>query len=285
MKANKREFEVEVDGKAVKLAVKRPDTKTRQDGQRVYAKAYADFVKAGAILKQKLESVAREQKLWDDERQNLLEKVSKSLDDNEKVVTGRVKGTTLKSAREAAIQMRRDRRTLLGLLADSGSMDSNTVEGLAEQEQFTFFVAACTVYADTGKPYFRNVDDYVAQGDGPVGASAASNFAILYYNYNPEDEKKRPENAFLLKYKLCDDELRLLNEKGRLVDVDGRLIDKDGRFINKDGELVDSEGNRVNEDGEPLTETFPFLDDEGKDVVADATVSESKEPVVETTAV
>ena len=63
---NKRTFKVTLDSKEVELAVLRPTIKQKQEGQKVYNKAFRDAVESGGILRAKVENVMREQKLWED---------------------------------------------------------------------------------------------------------------------------------------------------------------------------------------------------------------------------
>lgn len=262
--ANKKNFKVTIDNKEIELCVVRPNVKQRQEGQKVYNKAFRDAVESGAILRAKVNSVMREQNLWDDNKEaqyrKLLEKINQS---ERKIKSGGIK---LSEAKELALQMRRDRSELRTLTSERSSLDSNTAEGQADNAQFNYWVSACTVYSDTGKSYFNNYEDYVNRDDDPVTGQAASNLALMLYNLDPDYEKKLPENEFLKKYKFVDEALHLVDKQGRRIDSEGRLVNKDGRYINESGELIDIEGNRVDENGEYVVDFSPFLDDEGKPI-------------------
>lgn len=262
---NKITFTVKQEGKPdFTLAVIRPSVKVQQEAQMVYAKAFADYAKAGALLKTKLDAFVREQKIWDDAKQAEYERLIANITANEKVVKGEVKNTTLTKGKEAAIQMRKDRNEVRRLTADRVSLETNTVEGQAENSRFNFLVAACTVFPDTKKPYFANADDFMTREDDPATFTATSHFAQLYYGYDEDTEKGLPENQFLLKWNIVDDKLNFINKEGKRVDSEGRLIDENGRFINEKGEFVDRDGKRVTESGDPVgVETYPFLDEAG----------------------
>ena len=47
---NKKNFKVTIDGKDIDLSVVRPNVKQRQEGQKVYNKAFRDAVESGANL-------------------------------------------------------------------------------------------------------------------------------------------------------------------------------------------------------------------------------------------
>ncbi len=84
--------------------------------------------------------------------------------------------------------------------------------------------------------------------EDPVGRPAADQFALLYYGLEPDYEKKLPENEFLLKYKYCRDDLRLVNPAGELIDLKGRRIDEKYYLLNADGKRVDEHGKLLPQD-------------------------------------
>lgn len=266
MSANKKTFKVEIGGKEVDLAVLRPNAKQRQEAQKVYNKAFREAVESGAILRAKIESVMREQKLWDDHKEAELRKLQAAIGDKERKV--RSGGIKLSEARDLAIQLRRDRAELRSLNSERMSLDNNSAEAQADNAQFNYWVSVCTVHANDGKPYFRSYEEYMTKEDDPAVGPAASALAKIIYNLEDDYEKKLPENQFLVKYKFADETLHLIDKQGRKVDADGRLVDENGRYINEAGQFVDREGNLVDEEGNFLVDEKPFLDDEGNPIVS-----------------
>ena len=261
---NKKQFKVTLDSKEIELCVVRPNVKQRQEGQKIYNKAFRDAVESGAILRGKVNNVMREQNLWDDNKEaeyrKLLEKINGA---ERKIKSGGIK---LNQAKDLALEMRKDRAELRALTSERSSLDNNTAEGQADNAQFNYWVSSCTVYSETGKTYFGNYEDYLNRDDDPATGQAAGSLAMLLYNLDPDYEKKLPENQFLAKYNFVDEELHLVDKTGRRVDSEGRLVNKDGRYINEAGELIDINGNRVNEEGDYVVDFSPFLDDEGKPI-------------------
>ncbi len=266
MSVNKKIVKIDVDGKQVELAVLRPNAKQRQEAQKVYNKAFRDAVESGAILRAKIESVMREQKLWDDQKEADLRKLQTSISEKERKIRGG--GIKLSEARDLALQLRRDRAELRALNSERMSLDGNSCEAQADNAQFNFFVSTCTVGANDGKPYFKSYEDYLVREEDPAVGPAANALARMLYNLEEDYEKKLPENQFLMKFKFCDETLHLVDAQGRKVDVDGRLVDDEGRYINEAGQYVDREGNRVDADGNYLVDEKPFLDDEGNPIVS-----------------
>ncbi len=266
MSANKKIVKIEIGGKEVDLAVLRPNAKQRQEAQKVYNKAFRDAVESGAILRAKIESVMREQKLWDDQKEADLRKLQAAIGEKERKI--RSGGIKLTEARDLAIQLRRDRAELRALNSERMSLDGNSAEAQADNAQFNFFVSTCTVHANDGKPYFKSYDDYMTREEDPAVGPAANALARMLYNLEEDYEKKLPENQFLLKFKFADDSLHLIDKQGRKVDAEGRLVDDEGRYINEAGEYVDREGNRVDAEGNYLVDEKPFLDDDGNPIVS-----------------
>ena len=272
---NKKVFDATVHGVETKLAVLRPNNKATQEGQIAYSKAFRQAVEGGAILRAKLNQVMRDQNLWDDKKQAEYDQVTSDLLTGEKRLQRG--GIKLAEARELALQMRRNRYRMRSLMSDRNELDAATAETMADNARFNFLVSACTVYAETGKPYFAGFDDLQSRDNDPVLGPAATALGQLLYGLDDDYEAKLPENKFLRTHKFCNDELALVDKQGRLVDAEGRLVDSEGRLIDAEGKWIDHEGNPLTEEGDYAFETQPFLDDEtGEPVDENGVVLEAK---------
>jgi len=251
------------DGHEVELAVKRPDAETAKKLQKVYNTTFKDALDSGAILKAKVESVARSQNVWDDDKETSFQKLQKELFSLElKLAKGGIKKS---DAKTVALRMRDIRLEMRGLTSDRNSIEQNTAESQAENARFNHSIATCTFYnsgPNEGKLYFKDYDDFLERIDKQVAIDAAKYIGLLTFNLDPNFESNLPENKFLKEYGFVNDELRLIDKQGRMVDAKGRLIRHDGRFINEKNELVDGEGNPVDEEGNYKVEFKPFIDDE-----------------------
>lgn len=257
---NKIVFTVDGDEAKVSYAVVRPSPKVLTEAQKVYNKAFRDALESGAILREKLDSVLKSQGLWDDDKQ-------KEYDDlNRKFKTLEIsllKGKMSKDdGRKIALKMRGLRSEMRDMLSSRNSLDSFTAQAQADSVRFNYLVSACTVYNDTGKVVFNDLEDYLSKSTEDLAFKAATKLSVLLYDLDDDYEKKLPENKFLLKFKYVDEDLRLVNKDGKWVDEEGNLIDKDGRFVNALGQYVDKYGNRVDEKGEYIIEDGgDFFDD------------------------
>ena len=246
------------DGQEVELAVIKPTPKQEKDADLEQRKAFRYFAEKGLMLRAKLESYLRSQNLWDDDKQKQVEELDKTLREGYKKLY-EVGGLKLSEARQICLDMRAARNKRLLLLADYYALDNNSVEGQAQDVRQNYLVSVCTVYNETGKPVFESLADYDNRAASKLGYDAAANMAKLTHEVDDSFEKELPENKFLLKYKLCDEKLRLVNKDGHLIDADGRLVDENYHYVTEDGKQCYQDGRLVDEKKEPA----PFLDDEG----------------------
>jgi len=250
-------FKKDENCEEIKLAVVRPTQKIETKSQIIFNKKFKELSESGAMLRPELERIIRERNLWNDDKQQEFEKLTKLiLDDEMKLSKGGIKKS---EGRKIALEMIKNRAKLLDLQNDKNILDQNTAESQAENEKFNYQTACCTIYADKEDVhFFENYEDYLEKS-GMVGIMAAKNLMELLYN-TIEIRKQLPEFKFLLKYGFCNDKLQLINEEKQLIDEDGRLINEYGRFINSKGEFIDKDGNLLNQDGTLLVESADFLD-------------------------
>lgn len=260
MSENKKNFEVEIGGKLVKFSVVKPGYKVSQKSSLVYNKAFREAVENGLLVRAKLDKVLRDQMLWDDDKQKRYVETVTQLLNNEKILAKG--GIKLSEAKRIALEMRRARALITSMSAERNEMDLRTAEAYAEQRRFDYLVASCTVYSDTGKPYFSDVEEFLdRQQDDPVASHAAEAMGRLMYGLSDDFEKKQPENAFLLQHKFVNDKLALVNKEGKLIDEYGNLVDENGHLVNEQGELVDRDGTAMTADGQYKVEFTEFIDD------------------------
>ena len=254
-------------GKKKKIVLILPNAKINKDAQLVYNQSFSSALKSGAILRQKLDQVMREQGIWDDTKQKEYDQIMVDINDNEKWLAGG--GIALSEAKALAVEMRGLREDFRGLIAERTSMDGNTAEGQADNSRFNYLVYACMLDQE-GKRVFDSFDHYEERADEPFVVDSAAALAERLYGLDPDYDKNLPENKFLQDYSFVDKDLRFVNDDGHLVDLDGRLVDDDGRFIKYDNDgnkvYIDIDGNVVTEEGDYKMDFSPFLDESGEPV-------------------
>lgn len=247
------------DDKQPELVVQRPSAKDNEKAKAAYNIALKKALDGGALFAIKLQQYLRDQKIWDDEKDRKLRDIFITLDIGEKKLEKG--GIKLSEAREIAIGMAKARRDYITLMSEYNSIEANTAESVARDAEFNAKVALCTVYNDTGKPYYSSIEAYL-EDNSPTATLAANALASLLYNLG-ESDRELPENRFLLKYKLVNEELKLINKDGKFVDEDGNLVDELGRRVNENNEPIDKDGNIIKDEEVTFT---PFLDDDGQPV-------------------
>lgn len=268
-----RTFTAFIDGKNKEMTVRSPSLNDQKEATKVYNQTFSEALKAKAVVRAKLDDLLVEQGLWDGIKQaKFTELQAQILDGERKLAKG---GISLSEAKKIALEMRKTREDLRELISVKTNLDTHTAEGQADNARFNYLVSACTVYNDTGAPYFKNFEDYNNKSADPVALLAAQNLAGMLYGLDNDYEEKLPENKFLKQYKFVDTKLRLINQKGQLVDDTGRLIDENGRFINESGQFIDKDGNIVDEHGDYVVEFSPFLDENGKPITVESKTEEN----------
>lgn len=264
-KKNKETFTVTLEDKTeVKVAVERPKEHHLKEAQKIKNKTFSEAAASGAIVRPAIDGILRKQQVWDDTRQAEADLLQK------KIMTNRMKvsqGGKISELRDLALQVRKDSAKLRELNSARNSIDIYTAEAQADSAYFNRLISLCTVYDDTGKPYFSSYEDYLSRPDDPVAQEAGLKLMYMVYNLDQNAEAKLPENKFLLQFKFVDEKLRLINKDGHLVDEDGRLINEEGRYVDAQGNYVDRDGNPIDEAGNysPGTDA-KFYDDEGNEV-------------------
>jgi hypothetical protein len=268
-------------GAELELAILTPSAHVKQKAQMIRARTWAEAVKNDVIMREVLDTYLRKQGLWDDDREAEYRRIRDALLDNKlKLDSG---GIRKSEAKKIALEMRRLRGEYGQLLSQRSRVDNNTADAIADQAQFNFLVAACTVYNDTQKPYFTlngfdpSLDAYIERGEEEATRDVANKLAEVMYGSEEDLDSKLPENEFLRKYGFADEKNRLIDNQKRLIDEDGRLINEEGRYINEAGEFIDKDGKRVDADGNYVVTFVPFLDDEDEPAEAGLIVSSKDE--------
>ena len=254
------------------FAVILPSLKVQNEASRLRSKTFHKLLKEGVILREELEKIMKERGTWNEDINLEFENLKREVLDGELVLSKG--GISLTEARDIALNMRTKRERMINLLTNKSDLDSQTCEGLADQERFNFLFVNCLVYNDDSNTlYYKNLDEYLDNADDPVAVKGATEFYYLISDSNPVDDNL-PENKFLKEYDFVDDNLRLVEPStNRLINEDGQYIDELGNLIqyNDDGsyDYVDINGNKLDmiTGSYAVDEKKPFLDNDGKPVV------------------
>lgn len=267
--------------KEVEYCVRRPSAKQQLEGQKVYNRAFQEALASGCILRTKLEDFMRDQKIWDDKKQQQLIELNKKINDGERRL--RAGGFELEEAFELSKTLQVYRFQLRDLVSDRTELDVNTAEGQADNQRFNYFISVCLVYNDTQQPVFSSLEDYVENAGTEQASQGAAKFGRLWYELDEDYEGKYEEIKFMRDYGFMNKNNHFINEDGKLTDGEGRLVDEDGNYILEDGTRCDIDGNPLDKDGNYLVEKKPFTK-KGKPVKPNKEASPKVEKPTETEA-
>jgi hypothetical protein len=241
------------DKREVEFVVKMPNNDILKRADRHKSKVWNDAMQDGVLTKKELTVVMEKRGIWNEAK-----------GEEEKAITDEIvrlekrlyhgdgkKKPKLSEGRNIAVDIRRQRIKLRNLLADKISMEENTADSLADNARFDFLVAHCTYQKGGQQPYYQSFQDYDSRSTDEVAFTAASVLGEMIYNMDSSFEKRLPENMFLLKYDLVNEDLSLIdpNSPEELIDTEGRRIDKDGYYLDDEGHRIDRDGNALTEDG------------------------------------
>lgn len=245
------------DGEEVELYIQKPRYDDIHGAQIEKALTFQRGIEKKLYLKKQMDKILRERGVWDDDLQDKLDTLTKEL--REKIERLEAGGMKLSEAKELALDISKCRNNLIILSTERQNFASVTADGLAEQAELDYLAAACTVYnSDRSKKYFKDYQDYLARKNDDDAYIISQRFAEILYDAI-FDEKRLPENEFLIEYKFVDEDLRFINSEGHLVDIEGNLMNEAGQKVQYvDGEQVVIEENKrqpfLDDDGNPMTD-------------------------------
>ncbi len=253
------------ENKDVKIVVKRPSVAQITEGQMVESRIFNEGIQQGTITRGGLEEHMRKTGQWDDTKEKEIKELSLKILAGERQLARGARDSqgetvTKKQMRDLSLEIRGWRTDQLILLAKTRELDSFTVEGKAENSKFDYFMSVC-IFNEDETLHFQDIEDYKnrANEDSPYINKAAGELANMHYNYDPESEKKKAENRFLVKYGFArEEDGALVNDDGHLVDSEGTLVNEEGRLVNADDEYIDVNGDLVDFEGNPIEDFVEF---------------------------
>jgi hypothetical protein len=221
------------DGKECAVLVRKPTHSQITEANLYAASIFNRARQTGVCLRNQIDDWLEEQKIWTKEDREKIKILEKELEKKLKLLelgkTEDGKNMKLSEARKLALDIRIDRWRFNILQLQKREYDQYTVEGQTENSRFDCLASLCLL-DEEGNRLFKSIDDYYDAADEQHITEAASKLANMMFGH--EDwEKKLPENLFLVKHKLVDDNGRLINKEGKFVDSEGNLITEEQASI------------------------------------------------------
>jgi hypothetical protein len=224
------------------IVIKKPNHTQLTEANMYSASIFNRARLAGAVLRGQLDDWLEDQKIWDKEHRDKIRKLEASINEKLKILnTGKnADGTKVKltEARKiAAIEIPTERWTLNFLLAKRREYDTYTVEGQSENARFDHLASTC-LYDEEGNRLFKNIDEYFEACERDEVSDAASRLANMIYGTD-NWEKNLPENQFLKKFKMVDDNWNYINKEGKRVDAYGNPIEEVKEVVEEEATFED----------------------------------------------
>lgn len=276
MKNKKNDFTIKNGDKEVHLTVAKPTYDDIAEADNCYAIKVGSLLKSATgrklLLRDQLEDYLKESGVWTEEDDRRVGEIEDEID--ARFVQLRRGGIKRSEGRRLAVEISQLRRESTEIRSKRRTFDEATVEHIAEQEKMDYLVYACTVDPETRERYWNSFDDMKHDKDGQVYAMALTRLYSVVYGIDEQFEKNLPENKWLLKHGLVDENLRFVDPKsGQFVDIDGNPVEDieetiKRRFDNLQGEIVEEQ---------------PFIDDETNEpiIISSDDETDKKEEKVE----
>ena len=240
----------------VEIVVRQPPNSVVKLAERYKSKIWNQCIQDECLTKKELAVLMKRRGIWDDEKDEEEEEITKEIIRLErelyhgKTVKGKKVKPKVSEGRDIAIQIRKQRLLLRDLIAERINLEENTADNLADNARFDYLVAHCTFYKD-GKNVYNSFEDYNSKSADEIAFAAAELLGRMLYNLDSSFEKNLPENKFLSKFNLVNDDLSLVDPTNpdQLIDTTGKHIDEDGYLLDDSGERVDQLGNKITDEG------------------------------------
>jgi len=254
---NKMETKVEItqngETKEVEIYVSRPNNDVIKLAERYKSKIWNQCIQDEILTKKELAVLMRKRGIWDETKDKEEQEITREVIRLEKELFHGKDGKSrpkVSEGRDLAIQIRRKRAELRDLIAERISLEENTADNLADNARFDFLVAHCTFYKD-GSRVYKDFNEYNSKSADEIAFAAANLLGKMLYNLDNDFEKNLPENKFLAKFGLVNDELSLVDPKdpNQLVDTKGKKIDENGYYLDENGNRIDRDGYKLTKEG------------------------------------
>lgn len=254
-----------VDGKEVSYVVKKPSAKDHSEAKlfsnKVAARMLAEKDENGnptVVLRSQLESLREKLGIWDELKQKKLEELDNKIVEGLRKLTNGGK-MTRKTGTDVAFAVQKLRQEKFELLLASRELDEITLESSVDNANFDYLCSTC-IRDTEGNRIFNSVDDYRSRNDNELIIKCAAKLASVLYDYNENMQRDLPENKFLVKYGIVDENLRFIDKEGNFTTSDGRRVDSDNRYIDENGDYIDRDGNRVDKEGNLIGNETEIVD-------------------------
>ncbi len=245
------------EAKDVEIVVKQPPNSVVKLAERYKSKIWNQCIQDECLTKKELAVLMKKRGIWDEAKDQEEEDITKEIIRLErelyhgKEVKGKKVKPKVSEGRDIAVEIRKQRLLLRDLIAERINLEENTADNLADNARFDYLVAHCTFYKD-GKNVYNSFEDYDSKSADAIAFAAAELLGQMLYNLDSGFEKNLPENKFLQKFNLINEDLSLIDPTNpdQTNDPPGETNGKEGYLLDDNGQRVDQLGNKITDEGE-----------------------------------
>lgn len=247
-----KSFKIEIDGREIEITVKKPLAADVSEADKVYAQAVAKLIDSNEkyLFKSQLDRYLAENKIWTEKDEKEAQEIEAGIQKNLEML--KKGGIKLSVGREIALNTTILRIKLMDHMSKRQGIEDVTIESLATDDRFDYLVYACTINTTDNKQFWETLEDLKADKLTDVYRMAKSSLISLIFGVSEQIEKSLPENKWLLKHGMVDENLTLIHPKTKTP------VDRQGRDIKV---LAEESEKQMKEALGEITEEEPYIDD------------------------
>lgn len=206
----------------VKLVVVPEDYRVSQQLKTEYAVAFRRAITMGVATRASMMELLKREGVWTDvEEQKLIRKTLEASLLEEALRMATEEGDDTK-AKETALELVSVRGDVYELVQIKHLPLEHTAESIAEDVRLDVYITLCTKYADSGKPYFKDMQDFLNRRTDKDVEKIYDAVVTKLSEDNVELMRKLPENQWLMDHNYIDkDGNGMVEEITKLFTDDG----------------------------------------------------------------
>lgn len=188
-------------GNEVNLRFVKPNQKVLLDGNFVSKQAFSKALRSGILTHDEALRIMKENGLWTDADEKKNSELRQQIRELEETLSN---GKPSKEDGLAKVgKLKELRAELSSLNSKFTTITDNTAETIATDAKLQYWAANCTVYHDSGKRVFKNLDDFLERGEEEIAHNSFTEAMLANYEYSfgikmPTDfVSELPENKWL----------------------------------------------------------------------------------------
>ena len=221
MSKNRTLFEVEKDGKTIKLAVVKPKIDFINKIDIKKAGIISEAIREGAMTKSECQKIIKEKGIITEEMEKEKEDIFRSIGKIETML--KKESLPLAKGKKLAKEITGLRQRILEINEGANEIVNLCAEEVAERICMQYYTAGCTIYEETGEKYFDGYEDYVEKSNSDTAIRALVEMIYLSMDLESDYINNLPENEYLLKKEKNTKKVKESKEK--ILELESKIED------------------------------------------------------------